>query len=366
MKNAPPCPAPCQRGLSLIELMVALAIGLITTLVIMQVFTVFEDQKRATTGSADAQTSDSIALYLIARDLQMAGYGLLTTTDFNPYTCNPAPLWDDDANPATPRVTFDLSPALIIDGGDAPGASDSLTVAYGNTTMGGIPNAISALVGNAATLGSAPGNNYGCRVGDLALVISGTACTISRITGPTDIATPPVASVPPNTSSVTLNDLTGVGIGSYLACLGSWTRVTYSVANGNLLANGTPVVAGILALKAQYGIAATPNSNTVAAWVDAGTAPWNAPTSAERDRIKAVRLAVVARNAHYERDTVSSACSSTTAASPTGLCAWAGSAASPAPAIDLSNDPDWQHYRYRVLETIVPLRNVIWARPLLP
>ena len=139
-----------------------------------------------------------------------------------------------------------------------------------------------------------------------------------------------LASVPPNTSSVTLNDLTGVGIGSYLACLGSWTRTTYSVANGNLLANGTPVVAGILALKAQYGVAATPNSNTVAAWVDAGTAPWNAPTSAERDRIKAVRLALVARNAHYERDLVSNACSSTTADAPTGLCAWAGSAASPA------------------------------------
>lgn len=139
-----------------------------------------------------------------------------------------------------------------------------------------------------------------------------------------------------------------------------------SVANGNLLANGTPVVAGILALKAQYGVAATPNSNTVAAWVDAGTAPWNAPTSAERDRIKAVRLALVARNAHYERDLVSNACSSTTADAPTGLCAWAGSAASPAPTIDLSNDPDWQHYRYRVLETIIPLRNVIWARPLLP
>ena len=197
--------------------------------------------------------------------------------------------------------------------------------------MGGIPNAISALVGNVATLGSPPGNNYGCRVGDLALVINGVACTISRITGPTDIASPPVASAPPNTSSVVLGDTTGVGLGSYLACLGSWTRTTYSVANGNLLANGTPVVAGILALKAQYGVAATPNSNTVAAWVDAGTAPWNAPTSAERDRIKAVRLALVARNAHYERDLVSNACSSTTADAPTGLCAWAGSAASPAP-----------------------------------
>ena len=41
-----------QKGLSLVELMVALVIGMLTTLVIMQVFTVFEDQKRATTGSA--------------------------------------------------------------------------------------------------------------------------------------------------------------------------------------------------------------------------------------------------------------------------------------------------------------------------
>ena len=117
--------------------------------------------------------------------------------------------------------------------------------------MGGIPNAISALVGNVATLGSPPGNNYGCRVGDLALVINGVACTISRITGPTDIASPPVASAPPNTSSVVLGDTTGVGLGSYLACLGSWTRTTYSVANGHLLANRTPLVAATLPPKPQ-------------------------------------------------------------------------------------------------------------------
>ena len=31
------------------------------------------------------------------------------------------------------------------------------------------------------------------------------------------------------------------------------------------------------------------------------------------------------------------------------------------PAIDLSNDPDWRCYRYRSFETMVPLRNVLWA-----
>ena len=54
---------------------------------------------------------------------------------------------------------------------------------------------------------------------------------------------------------------------------------------------------------------------------------------------------------------------SLTAAAPTGLCAWEGSATSPAPAIGLSNgDANWNKYRYRVFQTIVPLRNVIWSK----
>ena len=28
--------------------------------------------------------------------------------------------------------------------------------------------------------------------------------------------------------------------------------------------------------------------------------------------------------------------------------------------LDVSTLPDWQHYRYKVYDTIVPLRNVLW------
>ncbi|MDZ4297163.1 MAG: hypothetical protein U1A04_02410, partial [Moraxellaceae bacterium] len=70
---------------------------------------------------------------------------------------------------------------------------------------------------------------------------------------------------------------------------------------------------------------------------------------------------------------VTAVCSSTTAASPTGLCAWDATSvdpvtASPAPEIDLSknadgtDNADWRRYRYRVYETIVPIRSMIWAR----
>ncbi len=65
-----------QAGFSLVEILVGLVIGLLATLVILQVFSVFEGQKRTTTGVADAQTNGSIALYTLARDLQRAGFAM--------------------------------------------------------------------------------------------------------------------------------------------------------------------------------------------------------------------------------------------------------------------------------------------------
>ena len=40
-----------------------------------------------------------------------------------------------------------------------------------------------------------------------------------------------------------------------------------------------------------------------------------------------------------------------------GPCVWADSE----PVVDLSANPQWKRYRYRIYQTIVPLRNVIWA-----
>ena len=65
-----------QAGFSLVELMVGLVIGLLATLAIMQVFGAFEEQKRSTSGTADAQTNGSVALYNLQRDVRLAGFGL--------------------------------------------------------------------------------------------------------------------------------------------------------------------------------------------------------------------------------------------------------------------------------------------------
>lgn len=341
-----------QAGFTLVEIMVGLAIGMLATLVIMQVFSVFESQKRVTTGTADAQTNGGIALYNIGRELQMAGYPLLPVTD-SALECT--------------TLTFGatgitgISPVTIADGG--AGGSDTITIRYGNSLMGGVPTQITAAPAASATLPSPAidvpvGSNLGCQPGDIVLAISGSTCAMSSV---------PASGVA-GTTTVTLADNTAVTagaatVGANLSCMGAWNEITYAVNNGNLQRAGVDSVAGIVNIQAQYGISAAANSNQVTQWVDASGATWAAPTIANRNRIKAVRIAVVARNAKMEATEVTASCTSPTAAPPTELCAWAGSAASPAPIIDLSAaDSNWLRYRYRVFETIIPLRNMIWSR----
>ncbi|MFY9314458.1 MAG: PilW family protein [Burkholderiales bacterium] len=346
-------------GFSLMELMVGLAIGMIAMVTIVQVMSFFEAQRRTTSGSADAQTNGGIALYAISRDLQMAGYPLMTTTD-SPLECTTI-----TSNVA--GITS-IGPVALANGtaGASP-ASDSITIRYGTTLSGGAPTQISSLVGSAASVGS----NLGCQLGDITLIMSGVSCAISRVppTPTTNISAPTA-----NPNTVTLENTALAAAGANLSCLGTWNEITYAVNAGNLertaVVNGvsttTPIVAGIVNLQAQYGISAAANTSQVTAWVNAetvGGVDWAAPSVSNRNRIKAVRIAVVARNARLEPEVVSAACTSTTAAAPGGVCAWEGSVASPAPVVDLSTgNANWNRYRYRVFETIIPLRNVIWSK----
>lgn len=347
-----------QAGFSLVELMVGMTIGVIAGIIIIQVMSVFEAQRRTTTGSADAQTNGGIALYAIARELQMAGYPMMPH-DNSPLECT-------SVSYGGTGITG-IAPVEIANGtatATAP-ASDAITIRYGTSQTGGAPTTISAIVGSALTVQS----NLGCAVNDVSLIVSGTSCFFSRVTAVSATGVTPV--------TVTLEDVTGAAAGANLACLGSWNEVTYAVnpATRNLertvrvtggAAPGvstTPNTVGIVNIQAQYGVSAAANSNQVTSWVDATGATWAAPVVADRNRIKAVRVAVIARNDKLEPQAVTAACTSTTAATPGGLCAWAGSAANPAPAVDLSpGNAEWNRFRYRVFETIIPLRNIIWSR----
>src|SRR5574343_1543146 len=63
-------------GFGLVELMVAMVIGLLGVIVMMQMFERYEQQKRTTTGGDDALSTGAIAMNGIQRELQHAGWGL--------------------------------------------------------------------------------------------------------------------------------------------------------------------------------------------------------------------------------------------------------------------------------------------------
>lgn len=355
-----------QRGFSLVELMIGLVIGLIATLVIVNVFTAFEQQKRATTGSSDAQTNGAIALFNLQRDAQAAGYGLpVYDTEFTPFRCGTEndsvvanrTTFNHDNDAATPEIG--LSPIVIVDGG--LNGSDQVAIRSGNSARGGV----SMQFFNAPTDTADVDTNLGCAVNDVALIVSSannSTCRMARVT---------VAVAGGNT--ITFNPaVAGIPSGGKIACLGRWNEFRYTVVNNELTRSGAlvagvpsatalPIVSDIVGIQAQYGISNIPGNNLVTQWVNATGAWANINNVDARNQIKAVRVAFIARNGLLEAANVTATCSSLTAANPTGLCAWAGSAASPAPAINLTADANWRRYRYRVYETIIPIKNIIWS-----
>lgn len=355
-----------QTGLSLVEVMVGLAIGLLVALIIMQVMSVFEGQKRTTTGTADAQTNGAIALYNIGRELQFAGYPIMPTgvasVQDSPLECT---VFTYGATGITSIVPLSITNGVAT---ASVAASDSITIRYGNTRSGGIPTTIRANpVGQVVSVE----NNFGCNVNDISLVSDGINCDLSNVTAVTGTAT--------GAMSVTLQNTTGATVGTDISCMGAWNEITYAVnpTTGNLdrtaVVNGVsttnPVVAGVVNIQAQYGVSNTVNSNQVNLWVDA-SGTWAAPLStANRNRIKSVRLAIVTRNPKIEATAVTNGCNQAISP-PSGLCTWADLAvggtittASPAPTINLlPGDANWARYHYRVFETVMPLRNMVWSK----
>src|SRR5216683_16905 len=101
------------RGFSMVELLVAMLIGLIGMIIIFQVFEVSEGIKRSTTSGGDAQQNGAIALYVMEHDLRNSGMG------FNDASFAGCKILAYDSKRAVPDFTMMLAPALIC----APGST---------------------------------------------------------------------------------------------------------------------------------------------------------------------------------------------------------------------------------------------------
>lgn len=172
-----------------------------------------------------------------------------------------------------------------------------------------------------------------------------------------------------NPSAAVQNDLgwpaysvSASGCEAYLVCLGSLvdalgTTFTVDPITRELRRDGVPIASGIMDMQAQYGLVSGA-SGTLSTWQEP-TDEWAAPTppatltQTQVRQIKAIRVALIARSGEYEKPTnATNTCDTTTTTS--GLSSWA--------TFDTANWPsDWKCYRYKVFETVIPLRNVIWS-----
>lgn len=372
-----------QKGFSLVELMIGLVIGLIAALVITHVLSNYERQKRSTTGSSDAQTNGAIALYNIQRDIESAGWALPTFGEqLSPFLCplsNVAAANTEinhDGIAGTPNIG--LSPVMITDG-TGTNASDIISIRYGNTMKSGGTVKTTGPGANVLTVQ----NNLGCNVGDAALVMRDVNplpqfCQMTRVTALSAAAVMPV--------TITLDAITAPAASlqfDEVACLGAWNEHQYAIGAGAMLnqltrtgalnaavppavaiPNAAPVaiVPDIVSIQAQYGITNGLLGNQITGFVDATGGVWGATiTPANRNRIKAIRIAVVARSGLREPIPVSQICTGG-AANLARVCI-GNTAAIPNPTnVDLTGVADWANYRYRVYETIIPLRNMMWSR----
>lgn len=386
-----------QRGLSLVEIMVGVMIAMIGVVIIFQMLATSEERKRSASSGSDTQISGVIGITALERDVREGGYGFSSAAYDNAVTpvmgCTVNAY---DTGRPVPAYTFRLTPIQIVQG-----ASDSIVVLRGNgpvfpaayvftestdTTKktrgrGGMAPRDYALI--ARTAGGLQcvlveltevNNDYGsCSVCDDAVTIQhkpgnytypvynpdGTTSTQTRIARFTD---------PAPTLTFTSGFIFTLGNG---ARRNIWTvannrlQVTndllYSDVDGTVGNDPVEVADSIVNLQAEYGIDTNNNGR-----IEAGEWTTVDPVAAAQwANLLAVRMAILVRSGQYERDQVTQAIPgwSGSATSPLVVTNLDGTASNTTPASPADN---WKNYRYRVYETVVPLRNILWGSNISP
>ncbi len=390
-------PHRAQRGFGLIEIMVGLVIGLIAVLVIYQVFTVSEGFKRNTTAAGEAQTTGLFSMFLLGMELGNGGASMATAAkDLG--ACA------DTGNIAT---TLRPIPVLITDGaGNAN--PDSFAVTY----------SISATRTVTATFNApaAAGESYqiqspdGFHVGDLIVGIAtpgapNSLCASSKVTA---VSAPGTIIVDINGLPTTVSNVTITHTGAAIAFTGDGRpglstlfnmgpadraqKIHYRICEpGNcgkqppvcdkgtpcvlystplLDSNGVPAVlspnplaSNIVNMKVQYGIDNNLDpKGLLDTWVQASAAGWD-PASllpaaiTKISQIKAVRIGVIVQSEQFDQtlgdyNWVLFDCPDANKANCPGRLTG---------TIAKSTSPPG-NWRFRIYETVIPLRNAIWNK----
>jgi len=377
-------------GFSLVEIMVGMVIGMLGIIVIMQVFALFEGQKRTTSGGGEAQNTGAIALSGISDDIRQAGYGFSL---LNVIGCSVL---------LRPGVTLNVLAPVTINSASVPAGdanTDTLLTAYGNSEI--LPEGNIINLPDIGPTQVSVQSYSSFEVGDYVIPTpQGRSCTainpavlnqVTAVTNPTLTITPGATSVTPG---MLFNLGKTISIHAYAVRNGNLTVCDYMVNDCGNAGNVTPLnstvwvpIAGnIVSMRAQYGQDITNNAPSITSPNSGGvmdgvvdiysqTPPAN--TGATKDacgwlRTLSIRFALVARNSQLEKTAVTTAVplwegSTATNNDPAWVASGGNVSGASANPIDLTKYPDgtvnpnWQNYRYKVFQTIVPIRNMTSA-----
>lgn len=380
-----------QRGITLIELMVGLVIGLIAVLVISQVLLVAEGNKRTTTSGSDAQVTGSLALYTIQRDIEMAGYGLSTSQ--LGLGCSVRALTFNTLNGGSSRT---LAPVAITPG--ASGAPDTLRILGSRTDKFSVPTLITSdhpKTGGVGVTEFVVNNTVGVAAGDLMIAVPAApdatnTCTMflasGTVPGPPRVLHAAGSGADPqgwngtgtgaSQTMVNLFPTTGYPAGSYLINVGSaLIDRSYSVTAGTLrltefnnssaASTVTELFPQVVNLRALYGKDTAPAAPALG---DGAIDQYDnaQPTTPDAwSRVVAIRIAIVVRSSQWEKEEVTTTAPVWNLGSATNVVG-AGSVSCGSnrcismPVDGDINANDWKHYRYTVYETVIPVRNLVW------
>ena len=399
-----------QKGITLVELLVAMTIGLGITLAISSVLIASENHKRTTTSTNDAQQTGSYGYYALDKALRGAGSAIAGSafpTDVGVLGCHlnvgnggtvifprtvafPTPFAGFLAGVTN---TLRVAPVLIGAGQSQDGVSDVIMIMSGSGAAGGVSRQITG-GGNAitATLDNTVGfTNGGPELGwDLVLVSqSGVAdCLMEQI----NALAPPTLNLAgvyytPSGGGTSMATLAG-STSTYVTPLGNAranniqftlfgldnnrTLYSYDLLQSLTLVSGASDSAqamadGVVQMNALYGLD-TDGDGIQDTWAAPGglDPTWDIntvmTTPAKLKQIVSVRVALVVRGQYYDLNGGTAAAPKPV--SPAQLTIFNGlknglngSGVSLNKSIAL-NATDRQ-FRYRVFEFTVPLRNML-------
>lgn len=381
------------RGFSLVELLVAVAIGLVVTLAVFGVLTASENRKRTTSAINDSNQVGAYSALILDRAILNAGSGFAQRWDdiggcmlevdrggvavWPRATALPLPFTGLlAAAGSVPPHRLRLVPLVIVkDGSDA--GSDALIIMSGAAGFAEAP--IPLKTGLTTTASVDLDNSIGIRGDDLMVVAQDNNCLVQQVTplfAGGAVKTVPFAGTYATASGASLDlmdfgDVGAVGPGfafsignNAAATLNPPSFSVYGVgANDTLFSldllrldgrnESVPLADGVAALRAVYAVD-TNSDGAYDTWVAADAPGWTAAqlldgsANARRNlrSIRAVRLALVMRTTVPERDDVA----------PATIPLFAD-----LPGIAGTQDYDVanQRLRHRVVELTVPLRNLL-------